>query len=229
LLNVDWSIVSRLDEWAKRRYLALVEEVGAGDFTTGDVEEVLSKRGLGMENVNKLLSVLRKEGLVEVEENPKDFRRSIYRLVLLGPAVSVRKHVDKYVGEGFSREEAYLLANSDYLVLYDDRERRLYSWRDITKSRETVKEFANAIIKISRLNEGLPDLQKCLISMIFQRLIMMRWGMLTSGFCLILLRRRRRRERRILLGRLSRLLWGFWMWRMGVGFLIRLVVRVRCL
>ena len=203
LLNVNWSAVSRLDEWAKRRYLALVEEVGAGDFTTGDVEEVLNKRGLGMENVNKLLSVLRKEGLVEVEENPKDFRRSIYRLVLLRPAVSVRKQVvsgdslirllksgadlirtavdykvlllflfyktvsdkwhsivDKYVGEGFSREEAYLLANSDYLVLYDDRERRLYSWREITKSRETVKEFANAIIKISRLNEGLPDLQK---------------------------------------------------------------------
>lgn len=203
MLSVDWNAVSRLEEWARSRYLLLVEDIGAKEFTTEDVEEVLRKRNLGLENVNKLLSALRKEGLVEVEESPEDFRKKIYRLVLLRPAVSVKKEavgrnnlvrllksgadlirtavdykvlllflfyktvsdkwhfiVDKYVGEGFSKEEAYLLANSDYLVLYDDREKRLYSWREVTKSRETVKEFANAMIKISRLNGALPDLQK---------------------------------------------------------------------
>jgi len=192
-----------LEEWARSRYLLLVEDVGAREFTTEDVEEVLRKRNLGLENVNKLLSALRKEGLVEVEESPEDFRKKIYRLVLLRPTVSIKKEavgknnlirllksgadlirtavdykvlllflfyktvsdkwhsiVDKYVGEGFSREEAYLLSNSDYLVLYDDREKRLYSWREITKSRETVKELANAMIKISRMNGALPDLQK---------------------------------------------------------------------
>jgi type I restriction enzyme M protein len=83
-------------------------------------------------------------------------------LFLFYKTVSDKWHsiVDRYVGEGFSKEEAYLLANSDYLVLYDDREKRLYSWREITKSRETVKEFANAMIKISRMNGALPDLQK---------------------------------------------------------------------
>lgn len=202
-MNIDWSAVSRLDEWARSRFLVLVEDIGDKDFTSEDVEDVLNKRGLGLENVNKLLSVLRREGLVEVEGNPEDFRRSIYRFVLLRPAVSLKKEpigkdslirllksgadlirtavdykvlllflfyktvsdkwhsiVDKYVAEGFSMEEAFLLANSDYLVLYDDKEKRLYSWREITKSRDTVKEFANAMIKISRLNEELPDLQK---------------------------------------------------------------------
>jgi type I restriction enzyme M protein len=203
LVNVDWAAVGKLDEWARSRYLLLVEEFGFNRFTTEDVENVLKRGRLGLENVNKLLSVLRKEGLVEVEENPLDLRKKIYRFVLLQPVTVVKKPVvskdnlikllksgadlirtavdykvlllflfyktvsdkwhsivDRYVKEGFSREEACFLANSDYLVLFDDRERRLYSWREITRSRETVKEIANAMIKISRLNEGLQDLQK---------------------------------------------------------------------
>ena len=204
LVGVDWGAVSRLEDWARSRYLILVEEIGAREFTTEDVEEVLRRRSVSLENVSKLLSALRREGLVEVRENPQDYRRSIYRLVLARPeaapakkaaigrdelikllksgadlirtavdykvlllflfykTVSDKWHsvVDEYVREGFSREEAYLLANSDYLVLYDERERRLYSWREITRSRETIKEIANAMIKIARLNEGLQDLQK---------------------------------------------------------------------
>ncbi|RLI46645.1 SAM-dependent DNA methyltransferase [Candidatus Bathyarchaeota archaeon] len=200
---MDWSAVSRLEDWVRSRYLLLVEEFGVKEFTTEDVDEVLRRRKLGLENVNKLLAVLRREGLVEAEENPADLRKNIYRLVLLRREVPVKKAVvgkdelirllksgadlirtavdykvlllflfyktvsdkwhsvvDKYVKEGFSREEAYLLANSDYLTLYDDRERRLYSWREITRSRETIKEIANAMIKVSRLNEGLQDFQK---------------------------------------------------------------------
>ena len=201
---VDWSAVSRLEEWARSRYLLLVEELGDREFTTEDVEEVLGRRGLGLENVNKLISVLRREGLVEAKESPEDFRKKIYRLILQRPAVapvaerktvgrdelirllksgadlirnmdyralllflfykavSDKWHsvVDAYVKEGFSFEEAYLLANSDYLTLYDEREGRLYSWREITKSRETIREIANALIRISRMNEGLQDLQK---------------------------------------------------------------------
>jgi len=204
LVGIDWSAVSRLEDWARSRYLLLVKEIGAKEFTTKDVEEVLQRGNMALENVNKLLSVLRREGLVKVRENPKDFRRSIYQLVLVQPrAVPARKAavgrnelikllksgadlirtavdykvlllflfyktvsdkwhsiVDGYIKEGFSREEAYLLANSDYLVLYDEQEGRLYSWREITRSRETIKEIANAIIRIARLNEGLQDLQK---------------------------------------------------------------------
>lgn len=202
-MNVNWTAVGKLDDWARSRYLLLVEEFGSNSFTTKDVEEVLKRRNLGLENVNKLLSVLRKADLVEVEENPQDLRKKIYRFVLPQPATAPQKPmvgrdslikllesgadlirtavdykvlllflfykavsdkwhsiVNDYVKEGFSSEEAYLLANSDYLTLYDDRERRLYSWREITRSRETLKEMANALIKISRMNKDLQDLQK---------------------------------------------------------------------
>ena len=203
--NVNWEAVSRLEEWAKSRYLALVDELGGKEFTAEDVGEILWQRNLALGNVNKLLSVLRKEGLIEVREDPRDARKKIYRLVLQPSAVLAKKKavgkgelikllksgadlirtavdykvlllflfykavsdrwhsiVDRYIAEGFSREEAYLLANSDYVVLYDDREKKLYSWHEVTKSRETIKEIANAIIKISRLNSdrGLSELQK---------------------------------------------------------------------
>ena len=203
--NVNWEAVSRLEEWAKSRYLALVDELGGKEFTAEDVGEILWQRNLALGNVNKLLSVLRKEGLIEVREDPRDARKKIYRLVLQSSAVLAKKKavgkgelikllksgadlirtavdykvlllflfykavsdrwhsiVDRYIAEGFSREEAYLLANSDYVVLYDDREKKLYSWHEVTKSRETIKEIANAIIRISRLNSdrGLSELQK---------------------------------------------------------------------
>ena len=205
-LNIDWNAVGKLEEWAKKRYLILLREVGVKDFTTRDVEDILAKHNLRLENVNKLLMVLRKEGLLEVRGDPQDFRRSIYRFVFLSPMVSVRKEtvgrdalirllkncadlirtavdykvlllflfyktvsdkwhsiVDKYVEEGFSEEEAYLLANSEYLCLYDEKEKSLYSWREVTRRRETIKELANALIKISRMNENLSDLQKLVV------------------------------------------------------------------
>ena len=69
--------------------------------------------------------------------------------------------VEGYRREGFSDEEAYVLANSEYITLYDEEEGRLYTWNKITRSRETIKEIANAIIKISRLNpERLGRLEK---------------------------------------------------------------------
>lgn len=203
LLNIDWNAVSRLEDWARKRYLVMVEEFGVREFTSEDVEDVLKRRNLSLENVNKLLSVLRRERLIEAEENPADLRRNIYRIVFLTPEAPVRKRVvsrdelirllkngadlirtavdykvlllflfyktisdkwhsivDKYIKEGFQREEAYLLANSDYLTLYDEREGKLYSWHEVTRSRETIKEIANAMIRISRMNEKLQDFQK---------------------------------------------------------------------
>ncbi len=74
--------------------------------------------------------------------------------------------VDKNIKEeNYSKEEAYLLANNEYLVLYDENEKKLYSWREVTKSRDTVKEIANALIRVSKLNEELPDIQKLIESL----------------------------------------------------------------
>lgn len=202
-MAIKWDAVSLLEDWARSRYLLLVEEIGAKTFTVEDVEDVLKRHGREIENVGKLLSVLRDAGLVEAEGAPGDLRRRVYRFVFQAPVVSVKKPsvgfndlirllksgadlirttvdykvlllflfyktisdkwhrvVGKYIAEGFSDKEAYLLANSEYLALYDEGEGRLYSWREATRSRETIKEIANAMIKISRMNEGLQDFQK---------------------------------------------------------------------
>ena len=200
--STDWDVLSELEDWIRRRYLALFEELSGKTFTKEDVERVLDRRGLSMENVNKLLSALMRAGLIKSEPYPSDFRRKVYRFVarttlpveaespgrdelirllkrgadlirtavdykvlllfLFYKAVSDKWHrlVNKYEREGFNREEAYILANSEYLSLYDEKEGKLYSWQEVTKSRETIKEIANAIIKISRMNEGLDDIQK---------------------------------------------------------------------
>ena len=202
LIGIDWNAVSRLEDWIRPRYLILVEEFSDKEFTTEDVEKVLQRRGFSLENVSKLISTLRKEGLVEAREYPGDFRRNIYRLILSRPEISTKKTVgrdelikllksgadlirtavdykvlllflfyktvsdrwhsivERYRKEGFSEEESYLLANSEYITLYDEVEKRLYSWHEVTKKREIIKEIGNAMIKISRLNEKLQDFQK---------------------------------------------------------------------
>jgi len=68
--------------------------------------------------------------------------------------------VNEYEKEGFSKAQAYILANSDYYVLWDEDEQKLLTWNEVTKSRETIIELANALTRISRLNEKLSDLQK---------------------------------------------------------------------
>lgn len=68
--------------------------------------------------------------------------------------------VDKFISEGKTRTQAYLLANRKYYVLYDENEQRLLTWHEVTKSRETLAELANALTRISRLNEKLSDLEK---------------------------------------------------------------------
>lgn len=68
--------------------------------------------------------------------------------------------VEKYTKEGFTKTQAYLLANSNYYLLYDENEQKLWTWDEVAKSRETIIELANALTRISRLNEQLSDLQK---------------------------------------------------------------------
>jgi len=68
--------------------------------------------------------------------------------------------VEKYKKEGYTLTQAYVLANSKFYTLYDEDEQKLLTWHEITKSRETISGFANALMRISRLNEKLTDLQK---------------------------------------------------------------------
>ena len=60
--------------------------------------------------------------------------------------------VSKYVAEGYTPEQAYTLANAEYLALYDEREGRLYAWGEIVRRHESVVEIEKALVKIAELN-----------------------------------------------------------------------------
>ena len=68
--------------------------------------------------------------------------------------------VKKYVSEGNTLTQAYLLANREYFVLYDEDEQQLLTWHEITKKRDTLREITNALLKIAELNEGVRELSK---------------------------------------------------------------------
>lgn len=62
-----------------------------------------------------------------------------------------------------SDKMAYILANTGYYKLYDNEADKLYTWQEVTKSKETIKELSNALRKIADLNrEKFGELEKLL-------------------------------------------------------------------
>lgn len=71
------------------------------------------------------------------------------------------KRVENLVeNEKMTRTSAYIATNKEYYVLFDEDESRLYTWHEIVKVRSSIKEMANALVKISKLNEELRDLER---------------------------------------------------------------------
>ncbi|ASI99426.1 restriction endonuclease subunit M [Thermococcus celer Vu 13 = JCM 8558] len=70
------------------------------------------------------------------------------------------KRAQNLIKEGKPQIQAYLLTNKGYYRLFDEESGRLYTWHEVVKSRESIKELANALIKISEMNEELSDLKK---------------------------------------------------------------------
>ena len=66
-----------------------------------------------------------------------------------------------YFEETSNWEAAYYLANRDYHVLYDEKEKELYTWEETLKNRvNLVGEFLNSINKIADLNsDKLSDIK----------------------------------------------------------------------
>ncbi|NJE04103.1 SAM-dependent DNA methyltransferase [Thermococcus sp. MV11] len=62
--------------------------------------------------------------------------------------------------EGKPKVQAYIITNKRYYRLFDEETGKLYTWHEVVKSRESIKEMANALIKISEMNEELSDLKK---------------------------------------------------------------------
>jgi len=70
------------------------------------------------------------------------------------------EHVKKYLAEGKTLTQAYMLANRDYMILYDEDTQKILTWHEVTKSRETITELANALIHIAKLNQDISELSK---------------------------------------------------------------------
>ncbi len=60
--------------------------------------------------------------------------------------------VDEYVRNGMSEKDAYMLANQEFLRLYDEVNDRLLTWHEIAKSKDRIKDMASAIKRIVELN-----------------------------------------------------------------------------
>lgn len=69
-------------------------------------------------------------------------------------------HARKLIKEGKPPIQAYLLTNKKYYRLFDEETGKLYIWHEVMKERETIKELANALIRISEMNPELADLRK---------------------------------------------------------------------
>ena len=70
------------------------------------------------------------------------------------------KLAERYESQGKPRIHAYILANESYYRLYDLENGKLLAWHEVVKSKDTIKEIANALIRISEMNKELADLKK---------------------------------------------------------------------
>lgn len=62
--------------------------------------------------------------------------------------------VARYINEGMQREEAYIMANEEYLVLYSELEGRLYTWREVMSKQGMLGEIEKALMRIAELNSS---------------------------------------------------------------------------
>jgi len=61
--------------------------------------------------------------------------------------------VSKYKSEGYSDEQAYILANEEYLKLYDEHGKKLLTWNVVTRNPQTIQNIELALSQIIELNK----------------------------------------------------------------------------
>jgi len=160
-----WSRLSKVEPRFARYFWVIYDEFRGRPFTVEDVERVLASKGYRVENVYKLLSALREAGLLRVSIDQRDPRRHVYTVILLFlfyKAVSDKweARVEEYKAEGLDERDAYLLANNDYIALYDVERDEVLSWSNVVRRHETLQAIDEAVVRISRINEGLEELER---------------------------------------------------------------------
>lgn len=110
-----------------------------------------------------------RDELIKLLKSAADVIRTAvdYRVLLLLLFYKVvsdkwNKIVAKYIEEGFEAEEAYSLANDEYVKLYDEEKRELLTWEEIARKPETIYEIERAIIRIVELNrdDGFEEIRE---------------------------------------------------------------------
>jgi len=117
-----------------------------------------TKKAKGKVNRNELIGVLKKAA--DLIRTSVDYKVMLLFLFYKSVSDMYNFKADQYKKEGYNEEDSYMIVNSEYIKLYDEKENRLYTWHEVTKSSDTIKELANAITKISNLNEELSDLRQ---------------------------------------------------------------------
>ena len=107
---------------------------------------------------NQLISIL-KSGADQIRGG-LDYKALLVFLFYKALSDRWMKRVNEYVESGMPRIPAYIATNKEYYKLYDEDEGKLCTWHEIMKERDSVKEMANALIKISEMNEELSDLKR---------------------------------------------------------------------
>jgi type I restriction enzyme M protein len=87
---------------------------------------------------------------------------TVILLFLFYKAVSDKweARVEEYKAEGLDVRDAYLLANNDYIALYDVERDEVLSWSNVVRERETLQAIDEAVVRISRINRGLEELER---------------------------------------------------------------------
>ncbi len=102
-------------------------------------------------NLGELESLLKT--LADLIRGGLDYK--VLPLLLFYKAVSDRyiNEVREYLKLGMGEKEAYMIANQNFR-LYDEANDKLLTWHEIVKSKEKIKDLANAIKRIAELNSS---------------------------------------------------------------------------
>lgn len=70
-----------------------------------------------------------------------------------------KEKVEEFLKQNINKEDAFILANNEYYILYDEESDELYTWDEAIKDKTNlVKRFIESLNKISELNNQLRDI-----------------------------------------------------------------------
>jgi type I restriction enzyme M protein len=145
--------------------VGLIKQVGTSKDGKTLYQIVVIEKGMGVKVPTKdeVLRLLR--GAADIIRTAVPYECIL--LLLFYKVVSDKWETiaSKYIAEGFEEEQAYMLANHEYITLYDMSVKQLLTWKEVARKYETPVEIENALLRMAELNipdggVGLEELKK---------------------------------------------------------------------